>query len=149
MAEYAGSRLYCAQAALSEEAEVAALFQSASCQFGPVQIIVVNHGYWNPVNTRLIDMPLERWQSTMDSNLTSAFLVSREYLRQLSGASESVIDGASIVFVGSTAGMFGERDHGDYATAKSGTFRIALSRFHVSNSSNHSGHAGSNIDTQE
>ncbi|KZP30959.1 NAD(P)-binding protein [Athelia psychrophila] len=118
-AEYSASRLYCAQAALSSETEVAALFTNAAAQFGPVQVVVVSHGYWEPANTPLVEMSLERWQSTLDSNLTSSFLVAREYLRGLSGAPERVLDGASIVFVGSTAGKFGEKDHADYATAKS------------------------------
>lgn len=122
--EYGKSSLYCAQASLSSETEVAALFSNATAKFGPVQVVVVSHGYWEPADTPLAEMSLERWQSTIDSNLTSAFLVAREYLRGLSGAPERVLDGASIVFVGSTAGKFGEKDHADYATAKSGAHRI-------------------------
>lgn len=118
--EHGPSRITAIQAMLSREEDVSQLFSQASVSFGPVQVVVVNHGYWNPENTPLAEMSLERWNSTMDSNLTSAFLVAREYLRGLSGAPSDVLNGASIVFVGSTAGKYGEKDHSDYATAKSG-----------------------------
>jgi len=44
----------------------------------------------------------------MDINLTSSFLVTREYLRGLQEAPESVKDNASIIFIGSSIGKFGE-----------------------------------------
>lgn len=148
-AEYSASRLYCAQAALSSETEVAALFTNAAAQFGPVQVVVVSHGYWEPANTPLVEMSLERWQSTLDSNLTSSFLVAREYLRGLSGAPERVLDGASIVFVGSTAGIFGEKDHADYATAKSGGCRLLYLGSHIIDDSSCSPDVRTDADTQE
>ena len=58
------------------------------------------------------ELSLERWRSTFDANLTATFLTARGFLRQLEG------DGA-LVLVGSTAGLFGEAGHADYAAAKS------------------------------
>lgn len=108
--------------------------------FGPVQIIIVNHGIWTPEDCLLKDMSLDRWNHTLQTNLTSSFLVAREYMRQLEQAPTSVKDGASICFIGSCAGKsyhpspsfqwpthaylgkFGEAYHSDYAVTKSGTF---------------------------
>ena len=58
------------------------------------------------------ELPLERWRSTLDANLTASFLTARGFLRQLDG------DGA-LILVGSTAGLFGEAGHADYAASKS------------------------------
>lgn len=59
----------------------------------------------------------------MDKNLTSSFLVCREYLRGLRTLSEEKKRVASIVLIGSTAGKFGEAGHADYACSKSGAFQ--------------------------
>ena len=59
------------------------------------------------------ELQLERWRATLDTNLTATFLTARGFLRGLHG------DG-SLVLVGSTAGLFGEAGHADYAAAKSG-----------------------------
>lgn len=56
----------------------------------------------------------------MSQNLTSSFLVCREYLRRLEDASAEEKEKASIVIIGSTAGKYGEFDHADYAASKSG-----------------------------
>ena len=52
-------------------------------------------------------MSLKQWNSTMDIDLTSSFLVTREDLRGLQATSENVKDYASIIFMGSCAGKFG------------------------------------------
>jgi NAD(P)-dependent dehydrogenase (short-subunit alcohol dehydrogenase family) len=64
-------------------------------------------------------MSLEQWQNTMAVNLTGPFLLCRAYLQALREASQTVKDVASIIFIGSTAGKFGEAFHGDYAASKS------------------------------
>ena len=58
------------------------------------------------------ELPLERWRATIDANLTATFLTARGFLRRLRGH-------GSLVLVGSTAGLFGEAGHADYAAAKS------------------------------
>src|SRR5205807_5497550 len=57
---------------------------------------------------------LERWRDTLDANLTASFLTARSFLR---GAADR--GHGSLVLVGSTAGIFGEAGHADYAAAKS------------------------------
>lgn len=97
--------------------------------FGPVHIIVINHGILPSAATPIAAMSLERWNHTINTNLTSSFLVAREYLQQLSSAPEDVKSIANIVFVGSTSGKFGAVGHADYAATKSGkSFEVPLWR---------------------
>lgn len=111
------------QADLSSESAVKRMFEALSgLSFGPVAVVVVNHGIWSPDNVPIVDMTIEQWDRTISANLTSSFLVCREYLRQLRAAADDVKDKASIVLIGSTAGKYGEADHGDYATSKSGGY---------------------------
>jgi 3-oxoacyl-[acyl-carrier protein] reductase len=93
---------------LTSEAEVDRLFAEA----GPLDVCAAVAGAWPSEDTPVWQLSLERWQQTLDANLTSAFLTARGFLRQLDG------DGA-LVLVGSTAGLVGEAGHADYAAAKS------------------------------
>ena len=99
---------------------VARVFAEANAAFGPVQIIVINHGYYLNDYVPIVDMGLDQWNSTISNDLTSPFLVSREFLRNLRATSEVTKEKAAIVIVGSTAGKYGEHGHADYAASKSG-----------------------------
>ncbi|KAF2210799.1 hypothetical protein CERZMDRAFT_44735 [Cercospora zeae-maydis SCOH1-5] len=102
------------------EADVDRLFAEAAEQNGgPVSVVVVNHGIWPANDTHVADMHLSQWQNTIDVNLTGPFLICRAFLRALRLAPDAVKEVASIVFVGSTAGKFGEAGHADYASTKS------------------------------
>ncbi|KAH7924405.1 NAD(P)-binding protein [Leucogyrophana mollusca] len=114
------TRLQWIQADLSREDDVKRMFASlAKMDYGPVQIVIVNHGYWPPVDVPLAEMSLDQWNSTLSTNLTSSFLVCREYLKELAKTSAEVKDKASIVLIGSTAGKYGEAGHVDYSVTKS------------------------------
>ncbi|KAF4588581.1 hypothetical protein EYR40_010134 [Pleurotus pulmonarius] len=106
---------------LTNESSVSQMFSNHEDQpdFGPVQIVVINHGIWPTTDAPIAAMSLDRWNHTIDTNLTSSFLVAREYLRQLSSAPEELKAKANIVFIGSTAGKYGEAGHADYAATKS------------------------------
>jgi NAD(P)-dependent dehydrogenase (short-subunit alcohol dehydrogenase family) len=128
---------------LSDEEDVQEMFASGSTYYseegwGEVEIAVINHGVFFPTAVPLKDMPLEQWESTFSNNLTSSFLVAREYLRRLErGVLAPKTTGgplsrrefgerAAIVFVGSTAGKYGEAMHADYAASKSGAHFFLL-----------------------
>ncbi|PCH42969.1 NAD(P)-binding protein [Wolfiporia cocos MD-104 SS10] len=120
LAEYGATRIRTVQGNLTQEDEVIRMFSNDNYAFGPVQVLIVNHGYYPPNDVPVWQMSLEQWNSTMASNLTSSFLVVREYLRSLERATDAVKDRASVVLIGSTAGKYGEFGHADYSAAKSG-----------------------------
>lgn len=108
------------QADVRDETSVKRLLDQAAEQHGgPVGVLVVNHGIWPSNNTQLADMSLGQWQNTIAVNLTGPFLLCRAYLLTLRNADEDVKSTANIIFIGSTAGKFGEANHGDYAASKS------------------------------
>jgi 3-oxoacyl-[acyl-carrier protein] reductase len=94
---------------LTDEDEVERLFTEA----GRLDVCAAIAGTWPAEDVPVWELSLERWRATLDANLTSIFLTARGFLRQLEG------DGALVV-IGSTAGLFGEAGHADYAAAKSG-----------------------------
>lgn len=105
--DHGTERTQAIQANLCLEDDVIQLFAKASGTFGPVQVVVINHGVWPTNHAPLQEMTLDQWKSTLDINLTSTFLVAREYLRGLESASEEWKAKAAIVMIGSTAGKYG------------------------------------------
>jgi 3-oxoacyl-[acyl-carrier protein] reductase len=93
---------------LTREDEVERMFAEA----GRLDVCAAVAGAWPSADVPVWELPLERWRATLDANLTATFLTARGFLRQLEG------DGA-LVLVGSTAGIFGEAGHADYAASKS------------------------------
>jgi 3-oxoacyl-[acyl-carrier protein] reductase len=102
---------------LTSENEVARLWSEAETQLGPVEIVVANAGIWAPEEIPIHEMSLEHWSRTVTTDLTSVFLCTRAFLR---GIREHRLRDPAAVLVGSTAAVFGEAGHGDYAAAKSG-----------------------------
>jgi len=62
-------------------------------------------------------MTLEHWNNTINVNLTGSFLFAREFLRSLEKHARKT---GNIILIASTAGIFGEANHCDYASSKSG-----------------------------
>jgi NAD(P)-dependent dehydrogenase (short-subunit alcohol dehydrogenase family) len=108
------------QANLSQEQAVVTMFESLSTMpYGPVQVVVVNHAVSHRLDVPIARMTLDQWNTTMTVNLTSSFLVCREYLKHLEKAPSILKEKAAILLIGSTAGKCGEANNGDYAAAKS------------------------------
>jgi len=97
------------QADLRDESAVERLFVEA----GPLDVCAAVAGVWPAEDVPVAELGLERWRETLDANLTATFLTARGFLAQLGDR-----EGA-LVLVGSTAGIFGEAGHADYAAAKS------------------------------
>jgi 3-oxoacyl-[acyl-carrier protein] reductase len=108
-AEAVGAALL-VQADLTREADVERLFAEA----GRLDVCAAVAGVWPREDVPVWQLPLERWRQTVDANLTATFLTARGFLR---GVAET--GHGSLVLVGSTAGLFGEAGHADYAAAKS------------------------------
>ena len=96
---------------LTEEAEVDRLFDAA----GSLDVCAAVAGIWPEEDVPVWRLPLERWEATLRANLTATFLTARGFLRGVERSGHG-----SLVLVGSTAGLFGEAGHADYAAAKSG-----------------------------
>jgi 3-oxoacyl-[acyl-carrier protein] reductase len=103
------------RADLRDEAQVEEMYAEALRHFASIDALVVNAGIWNPMSVPLWEMSAEQWRQTLDADLNSAFFTCRAFLRHLAQAPR---ESASIVLVGSTAALFGEADHSDYAAAK-------------------------------
>lgn len=107
------------QADVTVEADVARLFQEAEHAQGvPVQVLIVNHGVWPVAPVPLSEMPLEQWRQTHAVNLDGSFLLIRSFLAGLRNQPAEILAPVSVCMIGSTAGKFGEHDHGDYASTK-------------------------------
>ena len=98
------------QADLTREDEAERLFEEA----GELDVCAAVAGVWPSEDAPVWSLPLERWEQTLRENLTSTFLTARGFLRSVERTGRG-----SLVLVGSTAGIFGEAGHADYAAAKS------------------------------
>jgi len=101
------------RADLTVEAEVDALIPQAVKELGRLDVVVANAGHWPPADEPVWQMSLARWRQTMAENLDSVFLTCRAFLRHVSTTGTG-----SLVIISSTAGLFGEAGHSDYAAAK-------------------------------
>lgn len=101
------------RADLTKETAVRRLFATAVKRFGRVDTLIANAGSWETRDVPLEEMPLRQWRSTLDAVLTSTFLCMREFFRCAAKQKQG-----NAVLVASTAGVFGEAGHADYASAK-------------------------------
>ena len=112
--EFGDAQSLVTQADLTRETEVRRLFIAAVRRFGRVDTLVANAGSWESRNVPLHRLSLKQWRTTFDGVLTSAFLSLREFFRLVAKQKRG-----NAVLIGSTAGVFGEAGHADYAAAKS------------------------------
>src|SRR5918992_3537692 len=98
------------QADLTREDDVDRLFGEA----GELDVCAAVAGVWPREDVPVWELSLERWEQTLRENLISSFLTARGYLRGVARRGRG-----NLVLIGSTAGIFGEAGHADYASAKS------------------------------
>jgi NAD(P)-dependent dehydrogenase (short-subunit alcohol dehydrogenase family) len=116
---------YCLlQADLSSEVQTKELFQDSINTFGRIDHLIVNHGIWPEESIPAHELTLDRWDQTLAVNLRAAFICSKQFLKNLVTFPK---DNASIIYIGSTAGVFGEAGHVDYAVSKAGLQGLMLS----------------------
>jgi 3-oxoacyl-[acyl-carrier protein] reductase len=109
------------RADVREPASLATAFSSAVDAFGRVDACIANAGAWPAPDVPLHEADERRIRETLDVNLLGALWTARAFLAALARTGPRADGhGASLVFVGSTAGRFGEAGHAEYATAKAG-----------------------------
>ena len=94
---------------LRDEAAVERLF----AETGPLDVCAAVAGVWPSEDAPAWELGLDRWEETLRANLTVTFLTARGFLRSVAERGHG-----SLVMVASTAGIFGEAGHADYAAAK-------------------------------
>jgi 3-oxoacyl-[acyl-carrier protein] reductase len=99
---------------LRDEDAVDELFRRSVDELSGLDVCVAVAGKWPEEDVPLWELPLERWEATLRANLTITYLTARAFLREVERNGHG-----SLVMIGSTAGLFGEAGHADYATAKS------------------------------
>lgn len=101
------------RADLTKEPQVRRMFSRALNLFGQVDTLVANAGFWETRDVPLHRLPMKQWRKSMDGVLTSTFLSVREFFRLVERQRRG-----NAVLIGSTAAVFGEAGHADYAAAK-------------------------------
>ncbi|MBN2113039.1 MAG: SDR family oxidoreductase [Acidimicrobiia bacterium] len=101
------------RADLRREEEADRLVAETVAALGRLDVCVAAAGIWPTADVPVWEMPLERWEETLAANLRVTFLTARAFLRHA-----ATTRAGSLVLVGSTAGLFGEAGHADYAAAK-------------------------------
>ncbi|MCA9319967.1 MAG: SDR family oxidoreductase [Planctomycetes bacterium] len=91
-----------------------------------LDVAVANAGHWPKPARALHEIDDDRWRATLDANLMTSVRTAASIMKRLERLGPDPKErGASLVFVGSTAGRFGERDHADYAAAKAALVGLA------------------------
>jgi 3-oxoacyl-[acyl-carrier protein] reductase len=112
---------------VSDPTQIDRAAERAAAHFGRVDHGVVNAGIWSPRLETLDEMSPDRARATLEVNLLGALWTARAFLRALARSGPRADGrGASLTFVGSTAGRFGERGNVDYAAAKAALRGITL-----------------------
>jgi 3-oxoacyl-[acyl-carrier protein] reductase len=97
-------------------------------RFGRVDVCVVNAGIWPADSLPLDELPEARIREVMEVNLLGAIWTARSFFASIRRTGPRVDGhGASLVFIGSTAGRFGEAGHAEYAATKSALRGLTLS----------------------
>jgi NAD(P)-dependent dehydrogenase (short-subunit alcohol dehydrogenase family) len=98
---------------VTDEASVSALFSWLDDQVGKIDMLVNNAGagVWKPID----ELTLSEWRSVVDTNLTGAFLCSREAMKRMKRTG-----GGRIVTIGSVADRVALPECGAYGAAKFG-----------------------------
>ncbi len=104
---------------VTDEAQVARLFDEAAALHGALHILVNNAG--TTVRKAAQDMSLDEWRQVMDVNLTSAFLCSRAAHPWLKR------QGGKVINIGSMLSIFGAPYAPSYGASKGGIVQFTRS----------------------
>jgi 3-oxoacyl-[acyl-carrier protein] reductase len=101
---------------------------AAEKRFGRVDVCVACAGIWPPHPVPLHRLDPARAREVVETNVLGSMWTARAFLASLERMGpRKDARGASLIFVGSTAGHFGERGHSEYAASKSALRGLVLS----------------------
>jgi len=98
---------------LTDSKNATSLFNKILEKEGKIDVCVANAGNYPRESMPLWAIDDDRWNNTIATNLSLTFNTAREFLKHASKTKKG-----SLVLVGSTAGIYGEAGHSDYAAAK-------------------------------
>ena len=113
---------------LSTPADGRALVAAAVGAFGRLDILVANHGIWEPADAPIAEMAEAQWRRTLGVNLDSVFgLVQAAVAQMQRRPAPRRSQAGHIVLISSTAGQRGEANHADYAVTKGALISLTKS----------------------
>lgn len=123
----AGGRAIAIGADVSDEDDVARLFDEAASAFGRVDVLVANSGVQQ--DALVADMSLDDWRRVIDLNLTGQFLCMREAVRRFRAQTgpHPARSTGTIVAMSSVHEVIPWAGHSNYAAAKGGVRMLVRS----------------------
>ena len=112
--EKEGSDILAIQADVSNESDVAMLFETVKSRFGKIDALINNAGIPGP-SVKLEDIDLKDWEEAIKVNLTGTFLCSKSAIQLLKESG-----GGSIINIGSTSSFMGTPLRSAYTASKWG-----------------------------
>ena len=111
-----------------DPASLDAAMRRAEEHFGRVDVCVVNAGIWPEASLSIDEIPEARVREVMEVNLLGAIWTARAFFASIRRTGPREGDhGASLAFIGSTAGRFGEAGHAEYSATKAALLGLTLS----------------------
>ena len=104
---------FAVNADLTDSKQTKELFNSIIQKEGKIDICIANAGKYPKDYAPLWEIESDRWNNTVSANLSLTYNTSRYFLKHASETKKG-----SLVLIGSTAGLYGEAGHADYAAAK-------------------------------
>ena len=104
---------FAVNADLTDSEQTKELFNTIIQREGKIDICIANAGKYPKDYAPLWEIESDRWNNTVSTNLSLTYNTSRYFLKHAAETKKG-----SLVLIGSTAGLYGEAGHADYAAAK-------------------------------
>ena len=104
---------FAVNADLTDSEQTKELFNGIIQKEGKIDICIANAGKYPKDYAPLWEIESDRWNNTVSTNLSLTYNTSRYFLKHAAETKKG-----SLVLIGSTAGLYGEAGHADYAAAK-------------------------------
>lgn len=118
--EEMGGTAMIAQADVTDESQVSAMLSAVKEHFGPVDILVNNAGITR--DGLLVRMKSDDWHQVINTNLTSAFYMSRAVSKDMMKAKSGCI-----INISSVVGVSGNAGQANYSASKAGLIGLTKS----------------------